>query len=218
VARFAIGLGALNVLAFVAAGAFAMRWLESEQEATSAATARASQEWAPQPPPTPRLLVPHFSEDRQVLSVSVGDLVLVDVGTEVPTLSGELERQRKLARQRGGRVLLWVVQPQCGPCNGVAASLKDPLMQQALDSVRLVRVDASRFGSELGQLGIPYDVIPGFALLDDQNRPLDYINGGEWDEDIAPNIAPVLSEFVRGSYKARRRPFSGVKREDETAL
>ena len=160
----------------------------------------------------------HYSEDTEVRTVTIGRVALIDVGPEVRSLSEELTRQRALAGEHGGQVLVWVVAPQCGPCNGVSAALSAPTMQQALETTRLVRVDRTRFAAELHELGIPYELVPGFALLTDRNRPRDFIHGGEWDEDIAANIAPVLSEFVRGNYKVRRQPWLGIKRRDETAL
>ncbi len=41
--------------------------------------------------------------------------------------------------------------------------------------------------------------------------PRDGIDGGEWDDDIAQNIAPVLGAFVRGKYPARREAWKAVR-------
>jgi hypothetical protein len=60
------------------------------------------------------------------------------------------------------------------------------------------------FDEELTQLKLPHDVYPAFYLLDARLRPLDSIHGGEWDDDIAENIAPVLGAFVQGNYRNRR--------------
>lgn len=216
----ALALGSLNVV--LSAGTLlllAPRWLQPQPDAGVASVAPPAFTAPPpaEPPPVAEPLG-HFSEDTLVRTVRIGQLVLIDVGPEVHSLGAELTRQRALAREHHGAVLVWVVAPHCGPCNGVSAALADPLMQKALRDARLVRIDRSRFAPELAQLGIPHRVIPGFALINQQNRPLDYIHGGEWDEDIAPNIAPVLGEFVRGTYKARREPWRGIKRRDETAL
>ena len=40
-------------------------------------------------------------------------------------------------------------------------------------------------------------------IVDEMTR----IHGGEWDDDIPPNIAPVLGAFVRGKYGTRRYPW-----------
>jgi hypothetical protein len=148
----------------------------------------------------------------------VGNIDLVDVDHEVRSLPSELEKQRAIATRDGKRLLLWVVVKDCLPCNGVAASLPDAKMQTALEKVRVLRVDAGDFGPELSFLGIPISKVPGFALIGESNRPVDYVNGGEWDEDIARNIAPVLGNFVRGRYVKRRDPWRGGHRDDETTL
>jgi hypothetical protein len=70
----------------------------------------------------------------------------------------------------------------------------------------LVRVDLNVFGDELKQLRMPTNLYPAFFLLGPDNRPIDAVHGGEWDDDVAENIAPVLGAFVRGEYKKRRHP------------
>lgn len=175
---------------------------------------------APAPTRTPAPAGASASSSRQggVIRTRIGKVDLVDVDADVPSLKGELESQRKEAARDGKKVLLWVVVDDCLPCNGVAASLPDAKMQTALEQVRVVRVNAREFGQELTFLGIPVAKVPGFAILGDANRPVDYVNGGEWDEDIPRNIAPVLGNFVRGRYDKRREPWRGVTREDETSL
>ncbi|MCA9631649.1 MAG: DUF4190 domain-containing protein [Myxococcales bacterium] len=158
------------------------------------------------------------SVDEGVLETQVGDILLVDIGPGVVPLSGELERQRKAATLAKQKLVLWTVVPACKPCQGVAAALPDPRLQRALASTRLVRVNVRDHLLELQRLRIPTDKIPGFALLSPENRPLDYVNGGEWDADIADNIAPVLEKFVRGEYKKRREPWRGGRRDDETPI
>src|SRR5205823_14047509 len=63
-----------------------------------------------------------------------------------------------------------------------------------------VRVDREPFEEDLAELEIPSKPLPGFFLLDSNLRVTDGINGGEWEDDIAANIAPVLGPFVRGAY------------------
>jgi hypothetical protein len=81
-------------------------------------------------------------------------------------------------------------------------------MQTALAGVRLVRVDGILFHEDLDALRVPHDDIPGFFLLAPDLTPRDGIDGGEWGDDIAPNIAPVLGAFVRGKYAVRRSPWT----------
>jgi Domain of unknown function (DUF4190) len=157
------------------------------------------------------------SREGGVTEAKIGSVDLVDVAG-VPSLGAELDRQRKIAQKDGKKMLLWVVVSDCLPCNGVAASLPDPKMQHALENIRLVRVNAREYGAELGFLGVPVEKVPGFVLLADTNRPVDFVDGGEWDEDVARNIAPVLGNFVRGRYAKRRDPWRGNHRDDETTL
>jgi hypothetical protein len=175
---------------------------------------------APGPTPSPTATTPRSgvsSRESGVVETRVGSVDLVDIDG-VRSLGVELDHQRKIAAKDGKKLLLWVVVKDCQPCNGVAASLPDPKMQTALDKVRLVRVDAREYGAELKFLGIPSEKVPGFALLAESNRPVDFVDGGEWDEDIARNIAPVLGNFVRGRYAKRRDPWRGTARGDETTL
>ena len=165
-------------------------------------------------PPEPR----HPSEDSTQRSARIGQIELVDVGTNVDSLSGELARQMRIARHDGSRLLLWVSAPDCAPCNGVASALSDRRLQQALERTRVVRVNRDAFAPELDAIGIPYQAIPGFALLDAEIRPVDYLDGGEWDEDVPHNIAPVLAGFMRGNYNMRRRAWHGATRRKITAL
>jgi hypothetical protein len=100
----------------------------------------------------------------------------------------------------------------CAPCRGVDRSLGDPLVQTGLRGARLVRVDIDVFREDLDELKIPYHAIPGFFLLSLDLTPRDGINGGEWDEDIPRNIAPVLGAFIRGQYTTRREPWKPLPR------
>jgi hypothetical protein len=109
-------------------------------------------------------------------------------------------------------LLLEITSSPCVPCNGVATSLSDPEMQTALDHVRLVRVDRDPFEDDLAELQIPSKPFPGFFLLDSDLKVKDGINGGEWGDDIAGNIAPVLGPFVRGNYANRRSPWKKLPR------
>lgn len=149
---------------------------------------------------------------------TIGKLTLIDPGTDATSLVALVRAQRALADGEHQKLMLWVTAVDCAPCNGVSVALGTRRLQEALAGVRLVRVDAADFRHELVKLGIPVEVMPGFALLDASGAPNDYVNGGEWDADIPENIAPVLGSFVRGTYRARRNPWTGVRRSDETAL
>lgn len=207
----AILLGGVNLLVSAVAGAIALLWL-SELNAP----------WRQEPPSAGAAPVPQVAAPRPVTkpveTSAVGDIEIVDINPHVRSLGAELERQQRAAEEGSKRVLLWLVGPRCAPCEGVEQALKDPSMQKALRGVRLIRLQAGQFQAELARLRIPTHAIPGFALLGSSGHPVDYIHGGEWDDDIARNIAPVLGKFVRGAYTDRRYPWRGGAREDETAL
>lgn len=220
-------LGAVNIVASIVGLAALLSWVEAPSSSASPAPppviAPPSPTYFPPSPaptvaPAPAPSGAPSSRQGGVIVTKIGKVELVDMDADVPSLSRELEAQRKTAAKDGKKVVLWVVVDDCQPCNGVAASLPDAKMQTALEQVRLVRVNAREFGQDLTFLGIPVAKVPGFALLGDANRPVDYVNGGEWDEDIPRNIAPVLGNFVRGRYDKRRDPWRGARRDDETTL
>ncbi len=151
---------------------------------------------------------------------TVGGITVVDVALGITSLSSELRHQHAEAVAHGERLLLLTIESGrgCLPCQGIAAALSDPRMQTALDKIRLVRVDHEPFEEDLTELEIPTRPIPGFFLLDSNLRITDGINGGEWDDDIADNIAPVLDKFVRGHYAKRRSPWKKLPRPGGTVL
>ena len=145
---------------------------------------------------------------RPTTSFEEGSIEVVDLGAASKSLGDTLRVQLLFARAKGQTMIVMLTGSRCAPCRGVDDALSDPAMQQALRGARLVRVDLDTFGDELAELDIPTSVYPAFFLLDQELRPLDAIHGGEWDEDIAENIAPVLGAFVRGEYRHRRQTWS----------
>jgi hypothetical protein len=150
--------------------------------------------------------VPSVPDDTRM--ETRGGIDVVDVGLSSPSLDKALRAQHLLARAKRQTLLVMTTGADCAPCRGVARSLDDPLMQQALSGVRLVRVDLKAFKEELTELRMPTSLYPAFFLVGDDLTPLDGVHGGEWDDDIAANIAPVLGPFLRGEYKQRRHEWS----------
>lgn len=164
----------------------------------------------------PVQLPPGGSVPKQTTVRAEGDITLVDIGIDAVTLEKELAKQRAAASTAGEKVLVMTTRDDCAPCRGVEAALGSPLMQTALAKVRLVRVDLDVFKDDLDALKMPRERYPAFFLLSVDLTPKDGIDGGEWDEDIAANVAPVLGAFVRGKYATRRQawrpiPSSGVR-------
>jgi hypothetical protein len=139
-----------------------------------------------------------------------GLVTVVDVGAQVTSLSQELARQRADASTVGETVVVMTTREGCDPCRSISDSLRDPLMQTALAKVRLVRVDIDVFKEDLDTLKMPYKRYPSFFLLALDLFPRDAIDGGEWDEDVPQNMAPVLGAFVRGKYNARREAWQPI--------
>jgi hypothetical protein len=224
----AIVFGGLNVIGCVLFLAFLFAYMPKSAGMSSSPPTTPYTPRYPTPSPIPTTAPPPplvspsansgASRDNGVINTKVGGIDLVDVGNGVRSLSAELDNQRTIATKDQKKLVLWVVMDDCQPCNGVSASLSDPKLQSALTGVRLVRVNVRDFVADLRYLGIPSDKFPGFVLLGPTNRPTDYVNGGEWDEDVPRNIAPVLGNFVKGSYTKRREPWRGIKRDDETTL
>jgi hypothetical protein len=209
----AIVLGAINVLVTAAAVAVLLLWWGQARLRPVEEAPRFASQHEPRPQ-----LAPPSAVTKPVRTSHVGSVQIIDLDVGLPSLATELERQWLAADAQGQRLLLWTVGPACEPCEAVGRALPDPRMQTALSGARILRLDAARFQHELSRLRLPTQALPGFALIGKSGYPIDYIHGGEWDEDIAPNIAPVLGKFVRGEYEGRRYPWRGGVRDDETAL
>ncbi|MBK8254654.1 MAG: hypothetical protein IPK82_18575 [Polyangiaceae bacterium] len=135
----------------------------------------------------------------------IGTLTVVDLGTKSSTpLADALSAERSKAQKEGQQLLVMTTQFGSKLLDDFERTLPDPRMQTALSKVRLVRVDSRDYDAELTELGMGTTSYPWFFLLGPDLIPRDGINGGEWDDDIAVNIAPVLGAFVKGTYKTRR--------------
>jgi len=222
-ATAAIALGLLNVCLAVIGAAVGITYLARTKPVSatrSAPTVAAPKVRSPSSPPHPAKAAktaPPSRASRELGSqtTTLGEITLADISGD---LENELDAQRKLSAAAGETLVLWLVVPNCKPCDGVAAALTSREAQKALAKVRFVRVDRDDYQPELDRLDVPTEKIPGFALLDARSHARDFIHGGEWDADIAPNIAPVLGKFAHGGYAKRRYPWRGPARDDETQL
>ena len=223
-ANSAIAVGLLNVALSVVGLAVGITYLARPSAPSTVVTPPvvAPPSWAPSPAaPHSGKLAAHPKPEARASRTSstevtaLGTITVADIAGDFET---ELSKQRALADAAHETFVLWVVVRDCKPCDGVAAALRSPLAQKSLAKVRFARVDRDDFQIDLDRLGIPTEKIPGFALLDTRDHVRDFIHGGEWDADIAANIAPVLGKFVHGSYPQRRHPWQGAVREDETPI
>ena len=149
--------------------------------------------------------------------MTIGAITVVDVAGGVPSLSKELKDQRTAAASHGEKLLVETTANACGPCQGLASSLGDPQMQQALDRVRIVRIDCDQFEEDLDDLEIPSKPCPGFFLLDPTSRsatPSTATNGTMTSLGISRRYGP----FVRGTYTKRRVQWRHVPRPSGTVM
>ncbi len=165
---------------------------------------------AVRPTPSPRAAGRGFVIPRATSTLERGAITVVDVGVGASSLADELSRQRDAARDARETMLVMTTTSDCGPCDSVFEALPDARMQTALARVRLVRVFADVFRDDLDSLKIPRVNFPGFFVLGPDLRPRDGIDGGEWDDDVPENMAPVLGAFVQGTLTKRRTPWQAL--------
>lgn len=174
----------------------------------------------PRPAPSATAPDPDATTTREAATrvTRYGGVALVDPGLDGGGLRKLLRTEQVTAKNERQTLVLWISAAECRPCMGVSVALSSPKLQTALEGVRLLRVDAHEYGIELADIGLTPDVLPGFALLGAHGEPTDYVNGGEWDEDIPENIAPVLGKFAQGTYKKRRHPWNATPRQGDSLL
>ncbi len=141
---------------------------------------------------------------RATTAHNEGLIVVVDVGTLVPSLSEEIAKQRAEASRAGDLMVVMTTRGECSSCRHFSNTLRHPLMQTALAHVRLVRIDVDVFDEDLSSLKIPHEKLPGFFLLAPDLYPRDGIDCSEWGPDLVMNVAPVVGAFVNGKYMTRR--------------
>lgn len=146
--------------------------------------------------------VPQKTEEKMI-----GTIPVVELGVSEPSLSQALVKQAAIAKAEGREVMVNVMSGTCEPCNNQLKALSDPLMQKALSKTRIVRVSVDVFKDDLLKLQMRVVPLPWYFLLRADGTPRDGVNGGEWGEDVAVNMAPVLGPFARGELKTRKEVF-----------
>lgn len=160
--------------------------------------------------PSPRAAGRGFVVPKATTPRARGGVTVIDVGVDISSLADALTQQRDAARDAGETMLVMTTSSDCAPCEALFNALPDPRMQAALARVRLVRVDLYVFKDDLDSLQIPRARYPGFFVLGPDLRPRDGMDGGEWDDDIPENMAPVLGAFVGGQLTKRRTPWQAL--------
>jgi hypothetical protein len=108
------------------------------------------------------------------------------------------------AAKAGKPIVLQTRFRKCDACDEFQNALSDAKMQDALRGVTLVRVEVDTFRGELATMKVETQSAPWFYTLDATLKPTDGISGGEWDENVPANMAPVLGAFVKGTLAVRR--------------
>ena len=119
----------------------------------------------------------------------------------------------------GEKILLYVHATGATACEEFEAALPDPQIQRALARVRLIRVEASQFTTELRGHGMLRPTYPWFWRVGrtpkgDGTHSLqvgDGLSADAWDANEAHNIAPVLRRFVAGHPLPHGAPSSQPK-------
>jgi hypothetical protein len=219
-----IALGILHVLSLVIGVAVLLVLGASGGPLGSAPLPPAFVAPTPLPPAPPTASAPSVdpnattSRESRTQITRLGGVTVVDPGPRAARLTELLAAEQSKAKGEGQKLVVWITAPDCRPCTGVSVALASPVLQAALSGVRLLRLDAREYRLELSERGLTTEVLPGFALLGTTGQPVDYVNGGEWDEDIPENIAPILKKFVQGTYKARRNAWTGVPTPGDSLL
>ena len=137
--------------------------------------------------------------------MTVGSIRVIDLDPEAKrTFRQQLADEVRHAASAHQTVVVMTSARWCGVCKEFQAALPDPQMQAALAKVDLVRVDVDDFDDELRAGGMLEDTLPWFYKVDATLHPVDAISAGEWDENVAPNMAPVLKSFLAGTLRTRR--------------
>lgn len=169
--------------------------------------------WSKAHPPAPATVtlgtpsVTVTPSDTKPGPVSRGAITLVDMDPDDGPLRSQLGAFAHRAKAEHKVVLVQTTAKWCRPCRDFETSLTDERMQNALRGIMLVRVDVDDFeATELRAHRMDMDTVPWFFKLDSRLRANDAISSGEWDEDVAENIAPVMRAFLDGKLSKRRHP------------
>ena len=208
-AALTVALGAVGCLLY---GAYRWRHVLERPAVAAVATDDHQTQRAALPAPEDEAEAPAPAGDeepespfaRATETSRIGAIEIVDPGLDARELPVELAAQYALAQDAGQTMVVMLTSRRCTPCRSFDAALPHPSMQEALADVRLVRLELDIFRDELKRMHLPTTMYPAFFLFDETLAPIDAIHDGEWDEDIAANMAPVLRHFVRGTLGARR--------------
>jgi hypothetical protein len=160
--------------------------------------------------PTAREPVPPLVETPRGPIGGWGSIRTIELHASGGPLRVQLAEQASSAKGLGETVLVETSTENCDACDEILEAMGDPLVQDALSSARLVRLDADELASQLAAMHMSEPSVPWFYLIDAAGGPRDGISADEWDENVPTDMAPVLRAFVHGRLTARRVAWRGV--------
>lgn len=129
----------------------------------------------------------------------------VDAGSAIKTVdyygdaanSGKLLSLIKAEISAKRKPALFFTATWCGPCKKFKSALSDPMMQEAMNGITLIMIDADIDGGK-EKFGAKYKVsaYPTFLKMDADGNSLKKIDGGAWNEDTPANMAPAMKKFM----------------------
>lgn len=134
-----------------------------------------------------------------------GSAEVVDVGDDTARLSNFLLGEAQSAFDHKQRCLLVTTLPKCASCAALGYALARTSLKYNLGKIRIIRSDIEEFEEELRTLQVPLDRVPGFMLIDQTGKFVDFLDAGEWNTNNPAEFGPILGSFVRGTYRHSRR-------------
>jgi hypothetical protein len=165
--------------------------------------------YTPYTTPTATVIAPPTPTGLKTMPYT-GLVKVVDLKPSGGSLRTQLALEVGAAKDDGNKTLVITASRSCKACDEIFAVFANYNLQKVLWNVRVVRVDADVFASELAALGLDKPVQPWFFKMDDTLKVTDSISADEWDDNDAWNITPVLKAFVAGTYKKRAMTDGGA--------
>ena len=122
------------------------------------------------------------------------------------TLHSAIALEMGEAKDDGVKLLVVAVSPTCAACDELFGELNSPELQKALKDTTIVRVDVMEWKADLPGLGMDNTGVPWFDRFNDAMKLVGAISADEWTDNTAENIAPVLEQFMKGTYKPKAAP------------
>jgi hypothetical protein len=145
-----------------------------------------------------------------------GKVTLVDMGDDTPSLAPKLRQQLELAQIRNERCLFLTMVPGCPTCASLGYAISSGALGHFAGRVRVVRIDLDEFESEVKELNLPIDRVPGFFQIDSTGKVLDFLDASEWRTNNPAEFGPIIAKFLDGRLERRHHPW--IPKVDSRAI